>query len=300
MPALSVILPARNAQDTVAQAVSSTLRALPADAELLVLDDGSTDNTAEAALKGGSVKGQTDPRLRVETCDTPGGIATALNWLLEHTDSEVVARMDADDICLPGRFRLSNRALEAGDDMVFSQVINFTGRKVRPAAPVGIPPTAFNVHLLLTNPASHPAMMAKRSCIEEAGNYREVPAEDYDLWMRVALNGAKLRRLASWGLLYRQHPNQITASAEWRQSSWLNPQQAEVFAQLAQQITGQPLERLVAIALQPEAERKAKLQEFENALTPVIAGMPALHRTFLETKLTRRLSWAKNYSHVHP
>lgn len=52
MPRLSVILPALNAEDTVARAVSSTLRALPADAELVVLDDGSTDDTANRAVEG--------------------------------------------------------------------------------------------------------------------------------------------------------------------------------------------------------------------------------------------------------
>ena len=48
MPELSVILPARNAEDTIARAVSSTLAAMSADAELIVADDGSTDDTSHA------------------------------------------------------------------------------------------------------------------------------------------------------------------------------------------------------------------------------------------------------------
>lgn len=295
MPRLSVILPARNAEDTVARAVSSTLRALPSDAELVVLDDGSTDNTADRAVEGGTSKGVVDKRLRVESEDTPGGIATALNWLLEHTDSAIVARMDADDVSLPTRFRAELRALDNGDDYVFPQVVNATGRKLSPAAPVPIPPTVFPLHLLLTNPVSHPAMVARRHALDAVGGYREVPAEDYDLWMRAALDGASLRRMATWGLLYSQHPGQITASESWRNSSWRNPVQAEVFTKLSQQLTGVALQRIVAIALTPSDERTRLLAEFERAITPVIARVPAPHRQFLQRKLRGRLRWAREF-----
>ncbi|WP_257180974.1 glycosyltransferase family 2 protein [Corynebacterium cystitidis] len=297
MPKLSVILPAQNAASTVARAVSSTLRALPSDAELVVLDDGSTDHTAASARAGATRKGVVDKRLRIERRDGSGGIATALNWLLHHTDSEFVARMDADDICLPWRFHTPVRALEGGDDVVFSQVNNFTGRKLKPAAPVPIPPDAFSFHLLLTNPVSHPAMVAQRSTLETLGGYRDVPAEDYDLWMRAALHGARLRRVASWGLLYRVHPEQITASPTWRHASWRDPQQAEIFAQLSKKITGITLERLVSIALAPPEEKDAQLRHFEDAVLSAIDALTVPQRLIVKNKLHARLVWARSYTH---
>ena len=82
-------------------------------------------------------------------------------------------------------------------------------------------------HLLLTNPVCHPTMLATRDIIDRVGGYRSVPAEDYDLWIRVASAGGRIRRLASWGLLYRIHPGQVTGNKAWRSDSWKNPDQAQ-------------------------------------------------------------------------
>src|SRR5699024_5894599 len=107
------------AADTIGAAVRSTLRALPADAELVVGDDGSTDDTLAR------LDDIQDPRLRV----TPGpgrGVAATLNALLSGVDSEFVARMDADDVVLPGRFARQLRALE-DHDAVFTTVAEWRG-----------------------------------------------------------------------------------------------------------------------------------------------------------------------------
>src|SRR4051794_10401516 len=97
MPRLSVIVPAFNAAGTIASAIRSTTRALPRDAEVVVLDDGSADGTADA------VRALDDARVRVISRPNRG-VAVTLNDLLDATDSELVARMDADDLVLPGRF----------------------------------------------------------------------------------------------------------------------------------------------------------------------------------------------------
>ncbi len=284
MPELTVLLPAHNAADTIVRAVSSTLRALPYDSQLLVLDDGSQDDTATQA----EAAGHGDSRLKVERRAAAGGIASALNWLLSQSDSRLIARMDADDVCLPWRFRVSVPAVEKTTDMVFTQVINQTGRILKPAVPYAIPPAVFPLHLLLTNPVSHPTMLAKREVIDQ---YRAVPAEDYDLWLRCAAQGARLRRLACWGLIYRLHPGQITASEAWRAKSWSDPRQAEAFADLAEQLTGARLERIVALK-----GRDHELQNFEKHLSAAIAASPQPHRWWLQHRLRQRLAWARQAS----
>ncbi|VEG29533.1 glycosyltransferase family 2 protein [Actinomyces howellii] len=285
MPDLSVLLPARDAEATIATAVSSTLRALPADAELVVLDDGSSDATAELARAAG----RDDHRLRVVTAPPSGGLTRALTSLMGMTDSRLVARMDADDVCLPWRFRTTLAAVEAGQDMVFAQVVDLLGRRPRPQAPVGIPSRTFALHLLLTNPVSHPTMLARRELVDRVGGYREVPAEDYDLWLRCAAAGARMSRVASWGLLYRVHPGQITASSSWRARSWADPDQARAFADLSERTVGRRLTRLVALEGLEPAERAAGLAEFRSAVEPVVNAVGGVEGLRLRRRLRRRI-----------
>lgn len=298
MPELTVLLPARNAAGTIGPAVRSTLRALPADAQLFVLDDGSMDATADEALEAGCRGGSLDPRLVVESRPSSGSLSKALTWMLDNTDSRLVGRMDADDVTLPWRFRTQLAALARGVDMVFSQVMPLRDKVVRPAVPTGIPPETFGLHLLLTNPVSHPTMLAMREIINAAGGYRQVPAEDYDLWLRCAANGARIRRLGTPGLLYRFHPEQITASAEWRRASWANPKQAEAFGNLSQHLLGERLERIVAIADLGPPEREEALRQFENLLTPAIAHTRGLQRMLLTRRLRERVRWARTAPHT--
>lgn len=295
MPELSILLPARNAAATIGQAVGSTLRAMPRDAELVLLDDGSQDGTADEATAAAERAGRAS-QVRIIRHEGSGGVSHALNILLESTDSALVARMDADDRCLPWRFTRSVGALKRGDDMVFTQIIEDRGRRLTPKPPVGIAPEVFGLHLLLTNPVSHPTMLARREVLDALGGYRHVPAEDYDLWMRAALAGARLRRLPLWGLLYRMHDTQITASAQWRQASWDNPEQAAVFSELSEGLVGQPLKRLVAIASLPPAQKAVELAAFNRALLPAIHAHEGVAAQILRRKLRQRLAWARAYT----
>ena len=95
--------------------------------------------------------------------------------------------------------------------MVFTQMIELRGSRPVPAHALRRSrPEDMGWHLLLTNPVCHPTMLATREIIDRVGGYRAVPAEDYDLWMRVASAGGRIRRLAAWGLLYRIHLGQVT------------------------------------------------------------------------------------------
>jgi hypothetical protein len=287
MPRLSVLLPAHNAEATLPLAARSTLRDLPGDSELVVFDDGSTDRTA-AVLEAIS-----DPRLRVLSGHPPGGVAAALNRLLASTDSALVARMDADDVTLRGRFRRELRAIDAGADAVFTTVIDWRPdrRMVKPAGPVPIGIEAFPYHLLLTNPVSHPTLLARRAALEGVGRYREVPAEDYDLWLRLANSAARMSRLPLPGLLYRIHPAQVTSSTAWREASWTNPRTAQAFADLAQTLLHVRLERLTTLgftAANSDALEEA-LSAFRSAFVLGTRQLPPIDRLILHRKLRHRL-----------
>jgi hypothetical protein len=210
MPRLSVLIPARNAAATIGSALRSTLRALPAESEVLVLDDASHDGTAEL------VRGVGDPRIRLIVADENLGVARGLALLLGEAEGEVVARMDADDVCLPGRFRAQLAALDRGADLVFStfQVIG-AGLRL-PALPVPFGPEAGRLALLLDCPYPHSTALARRETLLDVGGYRPSVAEDYDLWLRAAAAGARIVRLGRAGILLRVSATQVTADPAYR------------------------------------------------------------------------------------
>ena len=236
-----------------------------------------------------------DPRLRIEDI-TPGegGVSRVLTQLMERTDSRLVGRMDADDVSLKGRFRRTLRAIERGDDMVFTQMIELRGSRPVPRVPYEITPEDMGWHLLLTNPVCHPTMLATREVIDRVGGYRSVPAEDYDLWLRVAAAGGRIRRLAAWGLLYRIHPGQVTGNKAWRADSWKSPEQAQAFADLSMSLTGEALPRLVSIVSLPREEAERELDRFVQVYTQGVASRPAKPRRALERRLNARAAWVRS------
>lgn len=212
MSRLSVLMPVRNGERFLRPALDSVLRALPDDAELVVLDDASSDGTAEVLASYSS------KRLVVLTADAPMGVASGLDYLIEQTDSEFVGRMDADDIALPWRFLRQLRLLKQYD-VVFSSIcyIDARGMMRRPDLPGPIRDESMALHLLVASFLCHPTMMARRDCLPTRP-YREVAAEDYDLWLRLVAAGRRLSRDSVPSYLYREHSFQISRSSSWLES----------------------------------------------------------------------------------
>lgn len=287
MPRLSVLVPAYQAAQTIAPALRSTLRALPADAEIVVLDDGSTDGTADVA--------RSIPDARVRVISRPNrGVAATLNDLLDATDSELVARMDADDLVLPGRFVRQLRRIETGADAVFTTVVTWGAGRPGLPRPSAIDPEAFGLHLLLTNPVAHSTLLGRRTAMTAVGGYRALPTEDYDLWLRMAAQGARLHRMALPGLAYRMHPGQVTASAEWRRASWENTEIGAAYSALAEQLIGAPARRITSLSIDPRlspGEKTAQVAEFSARFHTALERCAPPARRALRRKLGERRAW---------
>lgn len=234
MPRISVILPVKNGEQFVKSAIRSTLIAMPRDSELVVLDDASTDRTAELLS---SVR---DRRLKVITGAESNGLAAGLNRLIASTDSEWIARMDADDISLPWRFAEQRRRMTAGTDFIFSPVVHLGPSRLRlkPTRPGSIGSDSAPFLLLLENPFAHSTAMFRRTAIEHLGLYRNVGAEDYDLWLRAASHGYRLERTAYPVLLYRHHTQQVTKDANWKARSRTEELLVESHSALSESLLG--------------------------------------------------------------
>jgi glycosyltransferase involved in cell wall biosynthesis len=204
-------MPVRNGEATVHHAVASTLRAMPRDAELVIWDDASTDGTVAA------IERFADRRVRLVRSDQAAGVGAALRALSDQTDSRLVARMDADDVCLPWRFAAQSAALRRGRGILFSPVLRFrtSPLRVTPSAPVAIPPAALPLHLAVMSVVMHPTMFASRRAIEAAGGYRAILAEDYDLWLRAATAGVPMARMSLPTLAYRRHSAQVSLTGDY-------------------------------------------------------------------------------------
>ena len=235
MPQLSVIMPVYNAGHPLRRAIASTLAAMPKNAELIALDDGSSDGSLQLLRQ----LAQADHRLKVMANDVNMGVAPSLNRLLESCDSPIVARMDADDIALPWRFFLQQRILASqATDVVFATVMHYASDVSRlwPQLPFSVEEDVAPFMLLLVNPFIHATMCADVSVLRAIGGYRTVPSEDYDMWMRLALSGRRMLRVALPALIYRHHASQVTASSDWEAKARFNPATAAVHAELAYQL----------------------------------------------------------------
>lgn len=211
-PGVSVLIPVRDGAHHLADALTSILTQGYRDLECIVCDDGSTDATpailAEAAAR--------DARLRVLALPRRG-IVAALNAGLDAAQADWVARMDADDIALPGR--LERQMAEAARHPETAaiggawRVIGPDGAARRTIVPPA-EPDEIAAALLRHNPLAHPTMLLRRDAVRALGGYRAAfrSAEDYDLWLRLSEHHP-IRAVPDLLLDYREHAGQ-TAWAE--------------------------------------------------------------------------------------
>ena len=121
MPELTVLLPVRDGARTLALALASVLEQSFGDFELLLLDDGSVDASADIALGFG------DARLRLLRDGMKLGLAARLNQGIDAATGRYIARMDADDVCFPDRFARQVARLNAEHklDLVACRTLDF-------------------------------------------------------------------------------------------------------------------------------------------------------------------------------
>lgn len=183
---VSVILPVYNPGHLLPEAVQSILKQTHNDLELIIIDDGSTDNSANY------LDGLVDPRVRVVHQENRGLVA-ALNRGLKMAQHELVARMDADDVSRADRLDLQSQVLTLRPDVVAVgccyDLIDMGGTRI---GTIHVPADGAYLRrqLYFRNVLPHGAMMFRKSAVERLGGYRAVaPAEDYDLWTRLSDHG---------------------------------------------------------------------------------------------------------------
>jgi hypothetical protein len=211
IPAISVVMPVHDGERFLPEAVTSVLSQTHRDLELIVVDDGSTDRTAEILAS----YARTDPRVIIRRQVQNRGVLAARSEGLRHARGGFIAVMDADDVCLPWRLARQLEYLskhpEIGIVGSYVQVIDEKGRpgriKVYPQEP-GL--VAWS--LCFFNSVANPTVLIRRTVMEALAWHSmegEGPAQDYSFFIR-ASRVTKLANLPEVLLHYRVWPKNMT------------------------------------------------------------------------------------------
>lgn len=204
-PYVSVVLPVFNGATTVQQAVDSIIVQDYKNWEMIIINDGSTDNTSGllANLKDTRIKVYHIPR---------SGISRALNFGIRISSGRYIARMDADDVSPVNRLSCQVDYLENHEATgLVSGLVSYIGNKNRHA---GYAHYVDTINAIITHddiynkrffesPFAHPSVMFRKSLVSRYGGYcEEALPEDYELWLRWLQNGVKMHKLEISTLLW--------------------------------------------------------------------------------------------------
>jgi glycosyltransferase involved in cell wall biosynthesis len=181
-PLVSVIMPVHNAAPYLAAAVGSILGQRLGDLELIVVDDASTDGSAEIA------RGFSDPRVRFFRSEQPLNAAGARNLALAEARAEFVAFLDADDLAAPDRLDRQVAVLrrDPAVGVVASRMILIDERGDSGGVVFRAPPDDEIPGMLLFANCLALSSVTLRRALLEPFRPELAPAEDYDLWTRLA------------------------------------------------------------------------------------------------------------------
>lgn len=212
MPEVSVVLPVFNGARTIARAVRSILDQSLREIELIVLDDGSTDE------KVAVVRELRDPRLRLIQCARRGVAATA-NTATELAVAPFIARMDADDFAYPLRLEKQLQLLHKRNlDVVGCQVrilneschVAFSMRRYQHwINEETIEGDQISALRFVEFPLVNPTILARR-CYFELGFCDNDLPEDYDLMLRAAAQGMRFGKVDEVLFDWMDHPDSLT------------------------------------------------------------------------------------------
>ena len=219
MPRVSVLMPAYNAGPYLDDAIKSVLDQSFADFELLLIDDGSTDDTADRIDRWAAQ----DSRIRPLSNAGNIGLTRTLNVGLTEARGDFVARLDADDLSKPDRFALQLAAFEANDALILvgarEETIDAAGRRRR-LGRGGVGPTAFRWMARFAPPVVHSSAMIRMAPVRALGlSYDEtmITAQDMAFWQTLLRHGDGCR-LGETLVSLRVHSDSISVRASGRQS----------------------------------------------------------------------------------
>lgn len=218
-PDISVVMAVYNGEKFLKETLDSILSQTFENFEVVVIDDCSTDGTADI-LK---VYSEKDGRIKVFKNETNMKLARSLNRGIELAQGKYIVRMDADDICLKNRLERQFSFMESHPktDLSFCKFFSFHDGETIPGC-VGrkTDKDSIKAMFLFFCPVLHPGVIVKSSVMKK---YKYDPShtcsEDLDLWIRMVCDGVSISSSGDFLMLYRIHGGSITANSLERQKN---------------------------------------------------------------------------------
>lgn len=248
-------MPAYNAASYIADAIASVLQQTFANFELLIVNDGSTDNTAEI------IRSFDDSRI-VLINRPNGGVAEALNTGLKHARAPYIARFDADDICNPKRLEMQYDFMQSNPeyhilgsaadymDMYGNYVFNYQ------------PPAHSDEQIQHLDyalcPFIHSTVFYKKDVVISAGGYNKnaLGFEDHLLWRKIVKKG-KVFNFSHPLIKVRLNPESVTIDEKWCTREFRHIKYAALQKASITEAQGNELQRIAKAQYRPEIKQGA-------------------------------------------
>jgi glycosyltransferase involved in cell wall biosynthesis len=253
IPKITVLMPAYNAGAYIGEAVQSILEQEFRDFEFLIINDGSKDNTLQV------LSGFHDERIRIISRENRGVIAS-LNEGLSLSRSELIARMDADDISLPGRLQIQYEFMSTHPDYLAvgcdADAVDMEGNFLMHLRTLGHSYEELLKAVQLKVPFIHPCVMFRKDAVLKAGGYpaNALHFEDHLLWKKI-LNMGKACNLERTLLRVRFNPESVTIDERWMGKTFLEIRKRSIEAGVVSPEDAEALRTKVNFHVRPEFKR---------------------------------------------
>ncbi|WP_181919650.1 glycosyltransferase [Alkalilimnicola ehrlichii] len=278
-PRVTVLLAVYNSERSISKCVESILEQSFKDFELLIVDDGSTDQTADI-IRRASKK---DNRIRILSNSSNLGLGASLAWGVDEAVGEYLIRIDADDVCLPDRLERQVRHLDQNPEVDVlggaALEVDSSGKQIgvrcMPAEHDDI------MACIWANPFIHPTVAFRRRRLLDVGSYDPElrRRQDYELWFRCAERGLRFANLQEPLIYYffdenthRKQPLRLAlqqAGIGWRGCRRLRLplwQQLAVSVPLIRALLPAPVQHFLYKALSIVDPRKRGARKSESCL----------------------------------
>jgi glycosyltransferase involved in cell wall biosynthesis len=214
----SVVMPVWNGAQWLDRAIWSVRRQTYPYFELIILDDGSTDESVEIIDK----HLERDRRIRLIKLEH-GGIVKALNAGISESKTPLIVRMDVDDEMVPNRLELQMAFMEENRqvDVVGTQMLGRSadGTDMGPMAQMPLSHREIEKAMYTQNPMCHPTVMFRKSAWKKVGGYKgDGRCEDYRMWSEMVMAGCRLANMEEALLIYQHTHDGDHEYSTWRDS----------------------------------------------------------------------------------